>query len=194
MDKIKRTVEVEASYVVTTYISDGNATSMQVEDGHRAGLVALLQSSESGVIMSKVIMMYTLEGEPISEVPMIAIAGDPWFRETEGDTFMDTLIAVAEHACYDPANAGMEPEDFVLRVAKEYGLLEALPANLRDKPQPVQPDGSADRYHANLLRDLVQSCSMDGDPKVKSPMTLDPSERTALLEYLDRSPGGHAAP
>ena len=43
MEKIKRTVEVEATYAVITYMPDGNTIKEQEEDSHEAAILSLLR-------------------------------------------------------------------------------------------------------------------------------------------------------
>ena len=133
--------------------------------------------------MSKVITMYVLADEPVSEVQMIAIDGDTWFKETSGDTFMDNLVDVAEHAVMY-GTLTQTPVEYVIAVATRNDLLHVLPPDVLaaqdEEVASAIEEGvvaSGDRYHINLLLEMFK----DGKPHI-----LDPSEQSGIVATLER--------
>jgi len=187
MGKTRRTIEVEVYYTVLVHRADGTVEKVGWFDFEaEAVIVGLLHSRQQGVKMAEIIGSYGGDADG-PETNGICVHGRLWVEEAGGSADYEEYCAeMAMHLIHRktgeyPAPDHPEIANTVYALAEAYDLLGTLPPK-PERDEDAIIDRAADTYHAQLLHDVIIS---EGDERPN----LDPSERKALLEFIDRRLG-----
>jgi hypothetical protein len=195
MPKIKRVIEVEGEYVVMVD-NDSLPIANRLANEYEACVVALLCSMGPYSDRRVLIAFNPNDGE--SENDLIVNEERFWYNGAEyqvGDDLNDPSERLLWYARYGYAqtlkDAGKEAPDaiwspadapthnatvrWLIEVASDHEVHQFLP----DEATKSRDEGSSsgDRYHINLVRDIVR------DPTYHK---LDESEKRGILDTIDR--------
>jgi hypothetical protein len=187
MGKTKKSVEVEVFYTCLVHHGDGIVEKVGWFDHDAEALIiGLLKSNEQGVRLVEIIAMVTGEDGP--KTHSICCHGEMYLPDTDIQGHMDRRLnaveSLAMEVVYQKGGAPADEEkatEVAYALAEAFELLEYLPIRIPPDEDAII-DRAADTYHAQLLHDVIVST---GDERPN----LDPSERRALLEFIDRRLG-----